>query len=396
MRISSPSSIRILALATNPETGASTRFRILQWEPTLSAAGFTLSLDAFFSVGGAEALYQRGRFISKIACVAAGTVQRWKTLRQAARHADLLLIHREAFPLGLRLFSSTLEEFPGPIVYDYDDAMFLPQRSGRGLLARLENLQAPQAIMKRSTLVLAGNEFLATYARSYAKRVVMLPTCIDTQRFVPLKKNLDVREPLVVGWIGSHSTAKYLHSLGPVLERVAKRVVFRLYVVGSEPFHAGDGVSVTYAKWNLEREVQDFQHCDIGIYPIWDDRWAQGKCAFKAIQFMACGVPVVASAVGANQAVIQDGVNGFLASTEDEWVERLTCLLSDAQRRQQLGATGRQTIEAAYSLSAHGTRLVAELRESLSRYGRADTSSLRAGISSPMPTTRVPEFAERD
>lgn len=387
--MSRPAPLRILALATNPQTGASTRFRVLQWAPVLEAAGFTLSLDAFFSTAGAEALYQPQRLLSKVGYVTAGTARRWVALKQAPRSADVLFIHREAFPLGRKMFWNLLRRFSGPIIYDYDDAMFLPQRAGRGFLARLEELDTPKAIMKLSAVVLAGNEFLAEYARPHTTRVVVLPTCIDTQRFAPRSVQEDANAPLTIGWIGSHTTVKYLHSLRRVLERLRRNVSFRLYVVGSPEPPTVDGVEVEWARWDLAREVDDFQRCDVGLYPLRDDPWAQGKCGFKAIQFMACGVPVVAASIGANRSIIRDGVNGYLASTEDEWVEKLTRLLADRDLRRRFGLAGRQAIESGYSLTTHAATLVHALREALN--GSAGASLAE----SPAPNHTVPELAAR-
>lgn len=357
--------VRVLAIGTNPETGASTRFRVIQWAPYLERAGFTLSLDAFYSPAAADVLYRRGRHVAKLAHFIAGTVRRFGSLVRAPREADLLLVHREAFPLGRRVFFSRLQKFPGPIVYDYDDAMFLPQRQDRGILARLEELETPKRIMGLSQMVLAGNRFLANYAERYAKRVMVLATCIDTEKFRPSERPR-TSDRCVVGWIGSHSTAKYLRSLESVIERAAARHRLRLYVVGSSDHQPFGGADVRYATWSLGREVEDFANCDIGIYPLWDDPWTRGKCGFKAIQFMACGVPVVAAAVGVNREIIEDGVNGFLASTESEWEEKLGWLLTDPRLREKLGQAGRRTIEERYSLNAHAPTLISALREAVS------------------------------
>ena len=353
--------IRIRALATNPETGASTRFRVLQWRQLLAADGCELSLDAFFTSDGERTLHAPGRRLAKAAFLAAGTARRLRSLWTAPAAADLLFIHREAFPLGQRWPLALLRRFRGPIIYDYDDAMFLPQRQGRGLLARLEDVNAPQQLMRLSDVVLAGNEYLAEYARRYARRVVVLPTCVDTRVFAPRPGRLPAGPP-VLGWIGSHSTAKYLRGLQRALEAVARRVPFRLYVVGASEPVTVDGAEVIQRPWRLEREVEDFASCDVGLYPLWDDAWARGKCGFKAIEFMACGVPVVASAVGANREIIHDGADGFLVADEAAWVERLTALLSDRHLRERFGQLGREAIDARYSVQAQGPRLVAVLR----------------------------------
>lgn len=357
---------RILALATNPIEGASTRFRVFQWKPYLERAGFKLQVQVFYSAAASRMLYHSGKYPAKFRHFVAGAIRRCRALASAARSADILLIHREAFPLGWRFAFRRIREFPGAVIYDYDDAMFLPQRQGRGVLSWLEGLDAPAQVMALSDVVLAGNKFLADYAHQYARRVALLPTCIDTEKFRPSDRPRS-SDKCVVGWIGSHSTARYLRSLLLVLERVASEHRFDLYVVGSSaPLHAR-GFEVTQAQWCLQREVEDFQRCDVGIYPLWDDDWSRGKCGFKAIQFMACGVPVVVAAVGVNREIIQDGVNGFLAATDKEWEEKLGWLVSDPSLREKLGRAGRETILERYSLDIHAPRLISALQEAVGR-----------------------------
>ena len=365
--------IRILAIATHGEAGPSTRFRVLQWEPYLRSWGCSLSVRAFFSAEMTVAFYQPGRLLTKARDIVTGSVRRLATIASLAREADVVLVHREIFPLGQRPLWNVLERFPGPIIYDYDDAMFLPQRAGRGWLGWMERVDTPQAIMRLSEVVIAGNLFLADYARQYARRVVVIPTCIDTARFVPRPHLARHDGKPVVGWIGSYTASKYLHGLIGVLRAVARLRPFHLYVVGCDPVPPIEGVTIEQAEWRLDREIQDFQRCDVGLYPLWDDAWAKGKCAFKAIQSMACGVPVVASAVGANRALIDDGVNGFLASTDTEWVDRLCQLLTDTSLQERLGRAGRQTIDARYALPVHAHILRTALGVPSQRTGHAVT-----------------------
>jgi glycosyltransferase involved in cell wall biosynthesis len=361
---------RILAIATNPASAASTRFRVMQWMPELERAGFALTLDAFFSPRGAEVLYGPGRRPAKSARLVAGAIHRAAVLLRAARTADMLFIHREAFPLGRRVLFERIETFPGAVIYDYDDAMFLPQRQGRGLVRRLENLRTPLDLMQRSDLVLAGNRMLTDFARQHARQVLHLPTCVDTERFRSRVPH-DPRSLLRVGWIGSHTTAKYLQTLLPVLHDVSAEHAFELYVVGAGWPLSGDGLRITQISWALEREIDDFAGCDVGLYPLWDDPWTRGKCGFKAIQFMACGVPVLAAAVGANRDIIEDGVNGFLASTDEEWTEKLGWLLTDRALRDKLGQAGRRTVEERYSVRANAPALIDALQSLRARRGGA-------------------------
>src|SRR5262249_54113335 len=209
------------------------------------------------------------------------------------------------------------------------------------------------------------NEYLAAYARTYNPAVVTIPTCVDTTRFVPRVAGATSHAP-VVGWIGSPTTTPYLAGLSGVLRAVSAQHPFVLRVSGASDELRLDGVDVRNEPWTLAREVELFSTCDIGVYPLRDDEWSRGKCGFKAIQFMACGVPVVASAVGVNKDIIVDGVNGFLASTPQEWVEKLGRLLVDPELRARFGAAGRKTVEERYSLRVQAPRLLAALRETLS------------------------------
>ena len=357
---------RILALATNPVDGASTRYRVVQWANHLAAAGFELRLEPFYSSRASHVVYRRGRFFAKLLYFAAGVGRRLRVLLQLSRRVDIVLIHRELFPLGWLLMINRLRRFRGTVIYDYDDAMFLPQRRGRGALEWLERLETPRRLMALSDVVFAGNPFLAEYARKYAEHVVLLPTCIDTDRFRPLTHRVR-GERLVVGWIGSHSTSKYIETLVPALERVAASIPFELYLVGCSVAVKSRAFSVVQKEWTLQREVEDFQRCDVGVYPLWDDDWSRGKSGFKAIQFMACGVPVVASGVGVTREIITDGRNGLIATTEDDWAEKLTRLLSEGSLRLSLGEQGLRTVEQRYSIRANAPTLIAAITEGIDR-----------------------------
>ncbi len=356
----------MLALATNPVDGASTRFRVEQWRDHLRAEGVELQLEPFYPLSASGFVYQEGRALAKIRQFSEGAARRVDLLRKLPALADVLFVHREAFPLGWSVLLNRIERFPGAIIYDYDDALFVPQRSGRGILEWVERVDTPARLMRISDVVLAGNPFLAEYARRFSDRVILLPTCIDTDRFKP-REHLQSQGRCTVGWIGSHSTAKYLQGLIPALERAAACVPFDLYVVGGPVPISAKGIGVVQAPWSLDREVEDFQRCDIGVYPLWTDEWSQGKSGFKAIQFMACGILVIASPVGVTRDIIQTGVNGLLSSTVEEWASTLVRLVSDLGFRMALGAAGRRTIERRYSVTTQAFTFTSAVREAIAR-----------------------------
>jgi glycosyltransferase involved in cell wall biosynthesis len=359
--------IRVLALSPIPEEGAGCRFRIAQFIPYLKSVGVDVTLRSLFTADFFRLVYKPGHYLRKAVTFAGLSIKRLDSLRDASQF-DLILIYREIFPIGPALIERLLgmRRRP-PLVFDFDDAIFLPSVSDANrLIGALKHPRKVSTIIRVSDHVIAGNDYLADYARQFNDAVTVIPTCVDTTKFVPSAElfsgnGSNASRELVVGWIGSPTTASYVRRLEKVLRRVRDRCPFLLRVSGTgEPFDIS-GISTENAAWTLDREVQLFNTCDVGVYPLFDDEWSKGKCGFKAIEFMACGVPVVAAAVGVNREIIQDGVNGFLASTEDEWVEKLARLLADRDLRRRFAEAGRRTVEEGYSLRVHAPTLAATL-----------------------------------
>jgi glycosyltransferase involved in cell wall biosynthesis len=352
----------MLVLSPFPEEAAGTRFRITHYIPYLRTQGFDVTVDSFFTPSFFRFVYERGRYLQKALRFAGLAARRLVTAVGAARY-DLIFIYREAFPVGPPLVERYLASRGSPIVLDFDDAIFLPNASeANRFVGSLKYVRKVATLVRLSNRVIVGNEYLARYARAYNPAVSTIPTCVDTDRFVPRSRPRG-GGPLVIGWIGSPTTTPYLSTLCGVLRDVAARHSFVLRVSGAAGSIAFDGVDVRSEPWSLDREVDLFNTCDIGVYPLTDDEWSQGKCGFKAIQFMACGVPVVASPVGVNREIIRDGVNGFLAATPAEWVEKLERLLVDADLRARFAEAGRATVEERYSLRVNAPRFAQALRE---------------------------------
>jgi glycosyltransferase involved in cell wall biosynthesis len=369
--------LRVLAFSPVPYEGAGCRFRISQYLPYLSEQGIDVTVLPFYDRAFFELVYEPGRFLRKALSFAALTVKRLDSVRDATE-ADLVLVYREMFPIGPALLERLLaHRRRPPIVYDFDDAIFLPSVSDANrLVGALKYPQKVSSIIRHSRHVIAGNEYLAAYARRFNRAVTIVPTSVDTEIFTPAhpagSRNQEALSAPgapagggsrpIVGWIGTPTTATYLKSLTGVLRQVQERQPFTLRVSGTtEPIDI-PGVAVENVKWSLPAEVALFNTCDIGVYPLTDDEWSKGKCGFKAIEFMACGVPVVAAAVGVNREIIRDGENGFLASSEDDWVEKLTRLLAEPALRRRFAEAGRQTVEDRYSRRANAPKLAAILR----------------------------------
>jgi glycosyltransferase involved in cell wall biosynthesis len=354
--------IKVLALSPIPEEGAGCRFRVSQYIPYLREAGFDVTVSPFYSREYFGFVYRPGNYIRKAAGFASLTLRRINEL-YSMREYDLVLLYREAIPLGPPIIERSIARLGIPIVYDFDDAIFLPAVSeANRAVSFLKNTQRVSEILTLSQQVTVGNEFLAAYARKFNSHVTVIPTAVDTNRFVPRADPppADGRK-LVVGWIGSPTTFQYLESLKDILAAVAAKHPFTLKVSGAGRPVNFPGVDVQVVPWSMAEEVSLFNTCDIGVYPLTDDDWSRGKCGFKAIQCMACGVPVVAAAVGVNRDIIVDGVNSMLASTPQQWIDGLTTLLTNPELRKQMAVAGRQTIEQRYSLRVTAPQMAAVL-----------------------------------
>ena len=361
--------MRALALSPVPYEGAGCRFRIAQYTPYLRSQRIDLTIAPFYDREFFAMVYQRGHYLQKGFHFLRQAAARLATVVRHGRY-DLVMIYREAFPIGPPLIEAALGAMKVPLVYDFDDAVFLENTSGANrYLAALKYPQKIGAIIRRCDQVIAGNDYLAAYARRFNTSVHVIPTAVDTKVFVPRPEMVPSGRLLVVGWIGTPTTAAYVAPIADVLVRLARDHVFRFRVSGAGTAVSVPGVDVETPPWSLAREVELFNTCDIGVYPLPDDDWARGKCGFKAIQFMACGVPVVASAVGVNREIIQDGVNGFLASAPAEWHEKLRRLLVDPDLRRRIGAAGRRTIEERYSVEVNAPRVADVIRQAAARIG---------------------------
>lgn len=307
--------------------------------------------------------YEGGR--SHIKSVMAAFVGRLCLLMSARRY-DLVVIEYEVLPYFAAVPERFLVWLGVPYVVDYDDALFHQyDQHKRWWIRRLLGKKIAH-VMRGASLVTAGNAYLADYAlRAGATRVEIVPTVVDLERYQQAALPHSGNAAFTVGWIGSPTTAKYLEAIAPALTEVCAGENVRVCLIGSGPVWL-PGVPVEVLPWEIASEVHELQQFDMGIMPLPDEPWARGKCGLKLIQYMACGLPVVASPVGANCEIVEHGVNGYLAATLDEWVQALRKLLLDTDLRQQMGKVGRSKVEEGYSLQVTGPRL-AELLQSIAR-----------------------------
>lgn len=353
----------VLFVVPHPIEGPSTRFRIHQFLPALDAAGIRHTVRPFLSSRLAPIAYRPGGLAAKIGVTGWGTLQRFADVLRATR-CDLVYVLREAFPIGPPFFERLFEAASGRIAFDFDDAIYHRYMNHENPLDRFRDWERPAKVIARARRTVVGSEILATYALSHAphaERVVIIPTVVDTRVFAPAPRQAD--GSIVVGWIGTPRNTTYIRTVWPALARAARadrRI--RFVLVGAEPFDVGD-VPVEFRRWTLASEVADVQGFDIGIMPLPDDEQTRGKCGFKLIEYMACGVPSVASPVGANNQVLVDGVTGLLADGDEAWSEALLRLAADATLRAHMGGAARSRAVDAYSLAAMAPRFVRTIEE---------------------------------
>jgi glycosyltransferase involved in cell wall biosynthesis len=349
--------MRVMFVVPYPTEAPSNRLRVEQYFPYLRKHGVKTQLRPFMSSAFYRIRYRPGALAQKAFSLAWSTAKRLLDVRRAGQ-ADVILIHREAFPFGGPFVEQAMARSGTPIVFDFDDAIYLHSSGEDKMLMRfLKRPEKTARIIGLSTAVIAGNDTLKSYASSYNDNIAVIPTPVDTDHFRPGPKKDDL-DKVIIGWIGSNTTAPYLKMVEPALEQLTRRYPqLELRVVGGS-YQPGSFNQVSLRRWGLESELRELHGFDIGIMPMPDTQWTRGKCGFKSLFYMSVGLPSVCSPVGVTTDIIQEGVNGFLATTTEEWIEKLSLLIEDAGLRQQIGMAGRQSVEEKYSLRAHAPCLL--------------------------------------
>jgi glycosyltransferase involved in cell wall biosynthesis len=345
--------IKVLFLFPYPHgTAASQRFRFEQYLDFLAAEGISYRLASFLDADTWKILYKPGHGRAKLAGILKGFGRRLQLLARVPAY-DFVFIHREAAPLGPPVLEWIIAKvLRKRIIFDFDDAIWLANTSAHNrVAARLKWHHKTASLCRWAHRISAGNRYLAGYAGQFNDRVTVNPTTIDTEGLHNQLKHQATPE-VVIGWTGTHSTIGYLTPLLPVLRELEKEYAFTFLVISDQ---APDFAlkSLRYLPWNKTTERADLLCMNIGIMPLTNDPWAQGKCGFKALQYMALGIPAVASPVGVNCDIIRDGVDGYLCSTDEAWKNALAQLLGDHALRTRLGRAARQRIEESYSVQAN-------------------------------------------
>lgn len=343
--------MKVLALTRYGRLGASSRVRMLQHVSWLENAGVQVDVQPLLADDMLRGRYESGSY-GRGALLAAYRA-RMQCLRRRRRY-DLLWIEKEALPWFPASIERTLLRGV-PYVLDYDDALFHNYDLHRSKWVRRLLGRRIDRLMAGASLIVAGNEYLAQRARDAGARwVEIVPTVVDLDRYPIDAVGHDGSVQRIV-WIGSPSTAVYVRELAEPLRRLAARYAIKLRVIGAEM--SIPGVDVECVSWAEDTEAESIAQCDIGIMPLKETPWERGKCGYKLIQYMACGLPVVASPVGVNVQIVREGENGFLADGPQDWEIKLGQLLESSPLRSAMGAAGRVRVEQAYCVQRVAPRL---------------------------------------
>lgn len=351
--------MKAVMLTRYERSGASSRLRLIQYAGPLGLQGISSSLQPFFDDRYLHRLYSGQSTLAPT--LVAYARRAWQLLK--AGRGDLLWLEKESLPWlpwGIERF---LLPRGVPLVVDYDDAVFHRYDLHRSAAVRRILGRKLDRLMASASLVTVGNRYLADRAKmAGAPNVEIVPTVVDLTAYTRRPAPFSASAP-TIGWIGSPSTwTEYMAPMMPLLAQAAEAAGARVAAVGAGRAAAAHPL-LDNLPWTEDSEVARIHEMDIGIMPLTDTPWARGKCGYKLIQYMACGIPVIASPVGVNAELVEHGVNGFLASSDAEWAEALQTLLHDPDLRARMGEAGRRKVEREYSLQVWGPRVAQMLRD---------------------------------
>jgi glycosyltransferase involved in cell wall biosynthesis len=356
--------LRVLALTKYGRQGASSRLRIHQFADPLAERGIHLTVAPMVTDAALQNRYRRGCY-TPAAVISAYAARLMQLVR--ASTFDVALVQNEVLPwFPLRADTIVLRGLP--MVVDYDDAAFHRYELHRSAFVRHFFKGRIDGVMRAARTVIAGNQYLADRAHAAgATDVIQIPTVVDTRRYSTREtgERSPGAAPRVV-WIGQPTTARYLEMVMPALSKLGQMQPAVLRVVGAQG-PAIKGIQIEHCSWSETTEVSDLREADIGIMPLPDEPWERGKCGYKLIQYMACGLPVLASPVGVNPDIVKHGHNGFLCGSDQDWFYYLKLLVADPSLRYRMGQAGRQLVQQRFSTDAVSGHLADVLARAASR-----------------------------
>ncbi len=350
---------KILFITTGTKITASSRTRVYNYKPFLEKKGFIVAIIPYNSSIDAQlnAMSRERNFWIKLFNKINHFFKNIIYLIISSRY-DVIVLQRVLLPMGIFMLIRMLTR---KLIFDFDDAIYMADRKKKSFLKNDKFLRRFEYTIKKCNFVITSNEALKKVISNLNSNIVRVPTPVDTDMVVP-KYIRDNNGSLVIGWIGSPGATKYVKSLKGVFEDLLKKYPFlKVKLIGAIPLK-GWNTGVIFKKWSLNEEVKDLQSFDIGIMALDNDEWSAAKAGYKLLQYMAVGIPCVASPVGVNREIIEDVTTGFLSSTHEEWKEKLSMLVENSNLRKKMGAEGRKKVEKFYSYKANIGKLVSVLK----------------------------------
>jgi len=350
--------INLLILSRYDRKGASSRYRLMQYIPYLEANGFTCDLSAFFDDD-----YLHNRYASNTwrLNTLGYFFKRFKMLLKIRKY-DLIFIEKEIFPFLPAWTEKVLKILGIPYAVDYDDAIFHRYDLHQNKILRKLLGGKVKVVIKNSQLVTAGNEYLYDYAKEVgAQSLELIPTVVDLDSYDAV--NVEKFDVFTIVWVGSPTTARYVAEIEEALAEVCKGGDAQLIMIGGKV--SLNGVSIKYIEWSEETEIEYLKSSDVGIMPLPDKPWERGKCGFKLIQYMASKLPVIASPVGVNRQIVEQGVNGYLVDDKESWISALNRLKNDKNLRLEMGLHGWGKVNSEYCLKYSAPILAKALKDTV-------------------------------
>lgn len=347
---------KILFLCPYPENVApSQRLKFEQYYPFFRKAGYEVKTSAFISKAFWHIVYSKGNFLKKIYYSFLGYLSRLHDLFTIGKY-DVVYIHLWVTPFGPPLFEWLIIKFSKRVIYDIDDLIYMGNVKSKSnqVVNFIRGKGKPIWLMKNSDHVITCTPYLDNFVKKYNSKTTDISSTINTDIYIP-KSSYHINEKIIIGWSGSHSTSKYLHLLDNVFKKLAVSHNFTLLVMGDPDFKL-EGVDVEAIPWEERYEINNIRRFDIGVYPLPDEEWVLGKSGLKALQYMALGVPTVATGIGTIFRIINHDHNGLLVNSEQEWIAAIERLLASEALRRNMGLEAIHTVETNYSLNVNKSK----------------------------------------
>ncbi len=343
---------KIFFLSPYPfDKAPSQRLKYEQYFPFIREAGYEITTSSFVDEKFWNIIYKKGNFIQKVAYTIKGYLRRCKDILNI-RKFDLVYVHLWVTPLGIPFFEYLCVLMAKKLVYDIDDLIFLGHTSDANKKSKFLKGKAKAIyLMKKADHVITCTPMLDEFVKTLNKNTTDISSTINTETYIA-RADYDIKGKIVLGWSGSHSTSKFLLLLEKMLISLKKDLDFELLVIGDKQFYM-EGINLRTMNWNATSEVVDLSQIDIGLYPLPDEPWVYGKSGLKALQYMALGIPTIATAIGANYRVIDNDKNGFLVKNEEEWKAKILELATQKELRERIGKQGRIHVIDQFSLIAN-------------------------------------------